>query len=69
MKDQYIKLIIWGIGMACVTFLIAIGKLPADALKYALLYAAGTFGGALKLPWAQDPSGPQSPSNDQPGGK
>ncbi len=71
LTDVQVKLVVWALGLTAVTVLIALGKLPADAIKYALMYAAGTLGGALKLPGitgGTDPAQPtETPAAGQPG--
>jgi len=64
LTEPQTKMVIWAVAFTGVVVLIALGKLPAEALQYALLYAAGSFGGGLKLPGQSQPG---NASNDQPG--
>ena len=58
LSDQQLKVALWALSIVCITVLIALGKLPTDALKYVLLYAGGALGGSIvKLPGDQSKDG------------
>ena len=57
LTDVQTKLIVWVVAFLTVATLIGMGKIPAASLGYFLTWAAGTVGGAIKLPGASQGAG------------